>query len=121
MRDRCVALGQTRLEPLLKFGNPAPEISHHVLGKRGHSLKSISPCLRRRAQNNDQPLSGSWWTGRLVMPLVPSNTTISDYSTPGASRPAPAGHFRRPALPQRDEGPESDPAIKSPAVKPRSP
>src|SRR5437879_7207847 len=43
LRDRFVALGQTRLQSLLKLGNPAPEIGTTALGRRGHSLKSIFP------------------------------------------------------------------------------
>ena len=31
------------LEPLLKLGDRMLKIGYHVLGKRGHSLKSISP------------------------------------------------------------------------------
>src|SRR5437899_2265981 len=91
LRDRFVALGQTRLQSLLKLGNPAPEIGHHVLGKRGHSLKSILPrAWWRRAQISAYP-SGLpvHMAGWPAMPFAPQNRSMSDYSTPDASLPAP--------------------------------
>src|SRR5262249_28947837 len=36
--DRLVALGHSRVQPLLKLQNPAPEVGFHVLRKRGHPL-----------------------------------------------------------------------------------
>src|SRR5258708_303975 len=60
LRNRFVELGGGRLELLLELGNPAPEIGHHVLGKRGHSINSTSPgAWWRRAQTIAAPLGQS--------------------------------------------------------------
>jgi hypothetical protein len=40
------------LELPLEFGNPAPEIGHHVLGKRGHALNPFRPGFAAPSSKN---------------------------------------------------------------------
>ncbi len=70
------------------------EISHNIRGKRGHSLKSISPG--GPGLNNKHACPGSQFKYRLVSRGIRLfNRPVSDYSIPDASGPAPSGHFFR--------------------------
>src|SRR5437588_2305666 len=103
LRDRFVALGQTRLEPLFKLGNPAPEIGHHVLGKRGHSLKSILPRAwwrRLKYQHTRPGCRFIWRAGRQChLPLKTGQCLIIPPRTHLCQRHP--GVFPRPGVPQR--------------------
>ena len=75
--DRLVALGDDRLQPLLKLQNPAPEIGFRVMGKRGHSGQI--QVARRTPSVPGSNVHKPFWA--------------HDYSIPAAVRPAPEALF----------------------------
>jgi hypothetical protein len=68
-------------ELVLKPGDPAPEIGHHVLGKRGHW------------SNPPRAVPGGTELTRKTRPSGPPDGPIPDYSILDASELAPTSRF----------------------------